>query len=107
VLSRGGVKVLFLSVPYVHPPAQADGAPAPAASSARHSLINAMLAKEVRRHPGTVSAVDLDSTVSPGNHYDGKVNGQLCRFDGIHFSVYCAKLVEPKVLGEVRKQLGT
>ncbi len=32
VLGRGGVKVLFLSVPYTHPPDRADGTPAPAAS---------------------------------------------------------------------------
>ena len=105
VLGRDGVKVLFLSVPYVHPPAQSDGDAAPAASSARHALINAMLEKEARGHPGSVGVVDLDRTVSPGNHYDAKVDGQLCRFDGIHVSVFCAKLAEPSVLGEVRTLL--
>jgi hypothetical protein len=49
--------------------------------------------------------VDLDKTVSPDNRYDARVKGQLCRFDGIHFSVFCAKLLEPTVLGEVRRFL--
>ena len=107
VLGRGGVKVLFVSVPYVHPPAQSDGAAAPAASAARHALINAMLEKEARLHPASVAVVNVDRTVSPGDHYDAKVDGQLCRFDGIHFSVFCAKLAEPSVLGEARKLLGS
>ena len=105
VLGRGGVKVLFLSVPYTHPPDRADGTPAPAASTTRHAQINAMLAAEAQRHPGTVRVLDVDRTVSPDNRYDARVEGQLCRFDGIHFSVFCAKLLEPNVLGEVRKQL--
>jgi peptidoglycan/LPS O-acetylase OafA/YrhL len=105
VLGRGGVQVLFLSVPYTHPPDRADGTPAPAASATRHAQINAMLQAEARRHPGTVQVLDVDNTVSPGNRYDARVKGQLCRFDGIHFSVFCAKLLEPSVLGEARKQL--
>ena len=52
------------------------------------------------------TSLDLDTTVSPGDHYNAKVDGQLCRFDGIHFSVFCAKLVEPRVLGAARKLLG-
>jgi hypothetical protein len=106
VLSRGGVKILFLSVPYTHPPDQSNGAPAPAASPARHAVINSMLKAAARRDPKDAQVLDLDQTVSPGNHYDAKVNGQLCRFDGIHFSLYCGELVEPRVLGTVRKMVG-
>jgi hypothetical protein len=65
-----------------------------------------MLQAAARRHPATVQVLDLDPTISPGNHYDEKVNGQLCRFDGIHFTVYCAELLEPQILGEVRTTLG-
>ena len=106
VLGRGGVKVLFLSVPYTHPPDRADGTPAPAASPERHSRINELLRSEARAHPGTVHVLNIDRTVSPDNRYDARVKGQLCRFDGIHFSVFCAKLLEPAVLGEARRQLG-
>jgi peptidoglycan/LPS O-acetylase OafA/YrhL len=106
VLGAGGTKVLFLSIPYTHPPDLPDGSPAPAASPERHAQINSMLEAAARRHPKTVRVLDLDQTVSPGNHYDAKVNGQLCRFDGVHFSAYCSELVEPRVLGEVRKMLG-
>ena len=106
VLGAGGTKVLFLSIPYTHPPNLPDGSPAPAASPDRHALINSMLASAARKHPRTVRVLDLDRTVSPGNHYDANVNGQLCRFDGVHFSTYCSELLEPRVLGEVRKMLG-
>jgi peptidoglycan/LPS O-acetylase OafA/YrhL len=105
VLTRDGVKVLFVSVPYTHPPDRADGTPAPAASPTRHAQINAMLGSEARRHPGAVQLLDVDRTVSPDNRYDARVKGQLCRFDGIHFSVFCAKLLEPTVLGDARKLL--
>jgi hypothetical protein len=106
VLGAGGTKILFLSVPYTQPPDQADGSPAPAASSARHAQINSMLDAAAKRHPNNVSVLDIDQTVSPGGHYKAKVNGQLCRFDGVHFSAYCSGLLEPKVLGEIRKMLG-
>ncbi len=105
VLGRGGVKLLFLSVPYTHPPDEANGSPAPAASPTRHALINSMLEREARLHPKTVQVLDIDKIVSPDNHYTDKVDGQLCRFDGIHFSVFCGKLMEPTVLGEARKLL--
>jgi len=106
VLGAGGTKILFLSVPYTNPPNNPDGSPAPAADPARHQLINQMLEEAAREHPSNVRVLDLDQTVSPGNHYNATVNGQRCRFDGVHFSVYCAELVEPQVLGEVRALLG-
>jgi peptidoglycan/LPS O-acetylase OafA/YrhL len=106
VLGAGGTKILFLSIPYTHPPDLPDGSPAPAASPQRRTLINSMFEAAARRHPKTTSVLDLDQTISPGNHYDADVNGQLCRFDGVHFSAYCSELVEPRVLGEVRKMLG-
>jgi hypothetical protein len=105
VLGAGGTKVVLLSIPYSHPPDMRDGSPAPAASPARHALINSMLKAAARRHPRTIHFLDLDQTVSPGNRYDATVNGQLCRFDGVHFSAYCSELLEPRVLGEVRKLL--
>jgi len=106
LMAADGRKVLFLSVPYTSPPNEPDGSPAPAADPARHTLINSMLEEAARRHPSTVSVLNVDRTVSPGNHYNAKVNGQLCRFDGVHFSAYCSELLEPRVLGEVRKLLG-
>jgi peptidoglycan/LPS O-acetylase OafA/YrhL len=105
VLGRHGTKVLFLSVPYTNPPAQADGSALPAASPARHEEINAMLATAARRDPGNAAVLDLDRTISPGGHYDATVDGQPCRLDGIHPSVFCAKLVEPRVLTEARALL--
>ncbi len=104
-LGAGGTQILFLSIPYTQPPNLPDGSPSPAASPARHARIDEMLEAAAKRHPKTVHVLDLDQTVSPGNHYNAKVNGQLCRFDGVHFSAYCSELIEPRVLGEVRMML--
>jgi peptidoglycan/LPS O-acetylase OafA/YrhL len=106
VLGRGGAQVVFLSVPFTHPPALPNGSPAPAGSPARHAIINAMLTAAARLDPKHVRVIDIDKTVSPGNHYQAKVDGQLCRFDGIHFSIFCSDLLEPEVLGTVREALG-
>jgi len=105
IVGAGGTKILFLSVPYTSPPNLPNGSPAPAASPDRHSLINSMLEEAARSHAKTVSVLDIDQTVSPGDHYEANINGQLCRFDGVHFSAYCSELLEPRVLGEVRKLL--
>lgn len=107
VLGRGGVKVLFLSVPWSQPPSLPDGSPSPAASPDRHRAINAMLRAVARRHPKQIGVVDIDKVIAPGNRYQATLHGQLCRFDGVHFSLFCAKQLEPSVLGTVRKMIGT
>ena len=105
VLTSDGARVLFMTVPFVQPPPLTDGAPAPAGSPARHVLINSMLYAAAARNPSRVRVYNVDGIVSPGNHYDETVNGQDCRFDGIHFSVYCASLLQPAVLGAARQLL--
>jgi peptidoglycan/LPS O-acetylase OafA/YrhL len=102
VLSAGGARVLFLTVPYVNPPALASGAPAPAGDPVRHALIDSMLQTAAAHDPSHVGVLDIDRIVSPGGHYDETVNGQDCRFDGIHFSIYCASLLQPSVLSAAR-----
>ncbi len=102
VLGAGGRKVLFLSVPWSKPPANRDGSASAAAAPARHAAINAMLNAAARDHPN-VAVLDIDKLVSPANRYQSSVRGHLCRFDGIHFTLYCSELVQPDVLGEVRK----
>jgi peptidoglycan/LPS O-acetylase OafA/YrhL len=105
VLGKGGVPVVFLSVPYTHPPDLPNGSPAPAASPARHAIINSMLRSAARLDPTHVQVLGIDKTVSPGNQYQSKVNGQLCRFDGIHFSIFCSELLQPAVLGSAREAI--
>ena len=58
-----------------------------------------MLYAAAARNPSRVRVYNIDGIVSPGNHYDQTVNGQVCRFDGIHFSVYCASLLQPACSG--------
>ncbi|HET9072967.1 MAG TPA: acyltransferase family protein [Solirubrobacteraceae bacterium] len=107
VLGDGGRrKVLFLSIPFVSPPAQADGSPAPQASTARHTRINTLIAAAVKAAGPAAGFVNLDAVISPGDHYDASLNGQLCRFDGVHVTVYCSEQLEPHILGAARSLLG-
>lgn len=102
VLGRTGAKLLFLTVPYTDPAPYPDGSPAPAGSPARHTLINRLLATAVRGSTAGAELLNLDHTISPGNHYDLTVHGQMCRFDGIHFTLYCGTMLESTILPAVR-----
>jgi peptidoglycan/LPS O-acetylase OafA/YrhL len=102
VLGDGQTPVLFLSVPYADPRPDPDGSPSPAASTARHALINSLLRSAAGRDPSEVRVLNIDRVVSPGNRYQREVNGKLCRFDGIHFAIYCSELLAPDVLTTVR-----
>jgi hypothetical protein len=105
VLGRGGTPILFLSVPWSTVPALPDGSPAPAESPARHYEINRALESVAAEYPGQVRVLDIDKVVSPGNHFDPTVNGKLCRFDVMHFTVYCSRLLQPDVLQAVRSMI--
>jgi peptidoglycan/LPS O-acetylase OafA/YrhL len=102
VLGAGQTPILFLSVPFADPRPQPDGSPAPAASPARHALINSLLRSAAASDPAGVQVLNIDHVVSPGNRYQREVNGKLCRFDGIHFAIYCSELLAPDVLSAVR-----
>ena len=105
VLGQGGVPLLFLTVPWSDPAPLPDGSPAPAASPARHRSINAALAAAAAADPGQVRILDTDRVISPGNHYDVRVDGQLCRFDGVHLTVFCSRLLQQDVLTSVRSMI--
>jgi peptidoglycan/LPS O-acetylase OafA/YrhL len=105
VLGSGETPILFLSVPYSEPRPLPDGSPSPAGSPARHARINSLLDEVAAADPAHVRVLKIDSVVSPGNHYQRRVNGNLCRFDGIHFAVYCSALVAPDVLSTVRAMI--
>jgi hypothetical protein len=102
---RAHAVVLLLSVPWADQPTEPDGSQQPATLPVRHQLINAELTSVASEEPGKVRVLDIDRYVSPGNHYDRSVDGQLCRFDGLHFTEYCSRLLQPYVLGEVRQML--
>ena len=106
VLGNGGrTPILFLSVPFANPRPQPNGSPSPAASPARHALINSLLRSAASHDPSQVRMLNIDQVVSPGNRYQRDLNGKLCRFDGIHFAIYCSELLAPDVLSTVREML--
>ena len=105
VLGANDTPILFLSVPFAEPRPQPNGSPSPAASPARHALINSLLRSAAGQHRSLVQVLDIDKVVSPGNRYQRDVNGKLCRFDGIHFAIYCSELLAPDVLSAVRAMI--
>ena len=108
VLRNGGqTPILFLSVPYANPRPDPNGSPSPAASPARHALINSLLRTAASQNPSRVRVLNIDKVVSPGSRYQRDVNGKLCRFDGIHFAIYCSELVAPDVLSTIRAMIST
>jgi peptidoglycan/LPS O-acetylase OafA/YrhL len=107
VLGAGKTPIMFLSVPYANPRPAPDGSPSPAGSPARHALINSMLRTVASRDPSQVRVLDIDKVVSPGNRYQRELHGKLCRFDGIHFAVYCSQVLAPDVLTAVRGLIST
>jgi peptidoglycan/LPS O-acetylase OafA/YrhL len=102
VLGAGNTPILFLSIPFADPRPLPDGSPAPAATPARHAVINSLLRTAAAGDPTEVRVLNIDRVVSPGHQYQREVNGKLCRFDGIHFAIYCSELVAPDVLTAVR-----
>ena len=100
-LGRSGVPILFLSVPWGDPAPMPDGSPQPAASAARHTEINKMLAAAVAENPGHVQLLDINKTIAPDDRYQASINGNLCRFDGVHFTVYCSTLLRNVVLPKI------
>jgi peptidoglycan/LPS O-acetylase OafA/YrhL len=106
-LAHNHVKVLFLTVPWSSPPPLANGSPQPAGTSQRHREINAMLASAVRRNAGRAELIDINPVLAPGNHYSARIRGGvLCRFDGIHFTIYCGELLQIPVLTAARAAAG-
>jgi peptidoglycan/LPS O-acetylase OafA/YrhL len=107
VLGAGDTPILFLSVPFADPRPAPDGSPSPAGSPARHGLINSLLRTAASRDPSEVRVLDIDKVVSPGNRFQRELDGKLCRFDGIHFAVYCSQVLAPHVLTAVRGLIET
>jgi peptidoglycan/LPS O-acetylase OafA/YrhL len=98
----GKRKLLFLSVPFVDPPAQANGTPAPEGATARHTEINSLISQAAMTDGSDAAVLNIDTYLSPNDAYTTDLNGQLCRFDGIHVTVYCSELLEPYVFEAAR-----
>jgi hypothetical protein len=101
VLVLGGAKILFLSIPWTHPHALPGGSPSPVGDPARHALINSMLEAAAHRYPNRAQVLSLDQYISPGNRYNATLDGKLCRFDGVHFTIFCGERLQAPVLSTV------
>jgi hypothetical protein len=104
-LGQGHIPILILSVPWSGRSYEPNGTLAPQGSPERHQLINGLINQAASTHATNVRVLNIDRFVSPGNQYEKYVNGGMCRFDGLHFTVFCAQLLQPYVLGEVAQML--
>jgi hypothetical protein len=102
VLGRGGTPILFLTVPYAHPGPFADGSPSPPGFRSRHDRINSLITAAAQQAGPSVRVLNIDRIISPGNHYAQKLRGSDCRGDGIHFTPFCAGVLQPYVLNGAR-----
>ena len=58
-----------------------------------------------RRRPVRGAGVEHRQRGLPwATSYQREVHGKLCRFDGIHFAIYCSELVAPEVLSSRRAE---
>ena len=85
-LGRGGVPVVFLTVPWMNPPPWPNGSAPPAASPLRHQEINSLLRQAMHELAAHANLFDLAPYVTPDGFFQADVGGEICRSsDGVHF----------------------
>jgi peptidoglycan/LPS O-acetylase OafA/YrhL len=93
-LSRGGAHVALLTAPCNDRPDQVTGPTAPESDPRRIDHLNQLYRQAAKRHPGTVTLVDLHGYLCPGGHYLAERDGtQLRTDDGVHLTPEGAALV--------------
>ena len=104
ILSGTGARVALLTSPYYSQPEQSDGSPQPADQPARVDRYNALLRQAAAAFPGRATVVGLGAQLSPGGRYAATIGGATVRDeDGIHLTTDGARLVEPWLLGSLRR----
>ena len=85
IRSTSAAPVYFLSVPWMDPPALANGQHEPGVSAAYHDEINDLI-KAASKSTKGVHFVDVSPYITPSGHYQTDVDGGVCRAstDGVH-----------------------
>jgi hypothetical protein len=60
-----------------------------------------MLEAAARRCPNRAEVLSVDQYVSPGNRYNAMLDGKLCRFDGVHLTIFCGEKLQEPMLSTV------
>jgi lysophospholipase L1-like esterase len=98
VLSSGGAKVVIISALYF---------PSDGLAPERTDWLNSIYDEVVRRNPGTVTTVDLNSYLYPTGEFVPYIDGMNVRGDGYHFSQEGADMVgrwlAPRIVSVVRE----
>ncbi len=108
--------IYFLSVPWMNPGTLPNGQPEPAASSASHNEINALI-QATSHSSKTVHFVDISPYITPSGKYETDVDGGVCRAsDGVelyysapgpvrYVQTQCGKALQRGLLSTIRQAL--
>jgi len=102
ILSSGGARVVFFTMPYVDPPNEAsNGTPFPENDPARMAAFNRLLVGVAHSRSPVVSVIDLNRLLDPDGHYQPVVDGVTVRStDGVHFTKVGGEWLQPAILPE-------
>ncbi len=100
ILSSGGARVVFFTMPYVDPPNEAaDGTPFPENDPSRMAVFNRLLLGVARSRQDVASVIDLNKLVDPGGRYQQVIDGVTVRStDGVHFTKVGGEWLQPDIL---------
>jgi hypothetical protein len=107
ILGRDGTPILFLSVPWRTPRRSPTAHQRPQGSAVRHAQINSMLKAIAAQSPGAVQVVNIEKPVGAASGFRARMNGKLCRFDGVHFTVCCSRLLQQTAMRTIRRMIRT
>ena len=103
VLRSRGAAVVLLTTPYYDSGNQPDGSPWPEDEPTRVVTDNAIIDDVVRSVDSpSVTAFDLGSLTSPGDHFDQNVDGVDLRCgDGVHFTEAAGEWLAPRLFPDL------
>jgi peptidoglycan/LPS O-acetylase OafA/YrhL len=103
VLSSGGAKVAFLTLPYIAQTTdQPNGSPWDMNLPSRTDAFNADVRAAVARHPEQASVVDLNRILDPDGHYVSSIDGVRVRApDDEHLSAAGGEWLRPRLLPQL------
>ena len=103
ILSAGGAKVVFFTLPYFDPPQEEpNGNLYPENEPGRVTEYNQILTSVAARHRKTVTVIDLNRILDPNGQYIATIgNVTVRRPDGIHITAAGGEWLQPRVLPTV------
>jgi peptidoglycan/LPS O-acetylase OafA/YrhL len=86
IVSSRGAYVVLLTAPYTHRAERPDGGLYDEDQPERVDAWNRLLRSVAAQHPNTMTVIDLNARVCPGQKFTWDINGLQIRSDGLHFT---------------------